>query len=159
MARVLFLTPDIAPEPGSNTLDDLVTELDLLHREGADYNGPATARRIRAARELSAEYATLDLREWTGAERLALVRALDHLHNAGRLDEGARLLRNLHRSTFPPLSYEVRGLAGQINPARFVSNSGEYRAGDRIVLGDGSAWVVIEVEPSVIRPWLVLDRP
>jgi hypothetical protein len=53
----------------------------------------------------------------------------------------------------------VRGLAGQINPARFVSNSGEYRAGDRIVLGDGSAWVVIEVEPSVIRPWLVLDRP
>jgi hypothetical protein len=156
MARVVFLTPDIAPEPGASTLDELLAELDLLHREGADYNGPAAAQRIREARRSSADYAHLDLREWPGEERLALVRALDHLGSAGRLDEGAGLLRHAHTAALP-VRYEVRGLAAEIKPSRFISGSGEYRAGDRIVLGDGSGRVVIEVEPGVVRPRLVLD--
>jgi hypothetical protein len=156
MARVVFLTPDIACEPGPTTLNELLCELDLLASGGTD--GPAAARRIRESGELPGEYATLDLREWPGEERIALVRALDHLHNAGRLDEAARLLLDPHTAIFP-VRYELRGLAAQIKPSRFVSNSGEYQAGDRIVLGDGSAWTVIDVEAGVTRPRLVLDRP
>ena len=156
MARVLFLTPDIACEPGPSTLDALLAELDLLHREGADYNGPAAAERIREARHIPTDYTSLDLRQWPDEQRLALVRALDHLDNAGLLDEGARLLRHSHIGALP-LRYEVRGLAADIQPLRFISASGEYRPGDRIVLGDGSAWVVVKVEPGLVRPRLVLD--
>ena len=156
MARVLFLTPDIACEPGPSTLEGLLAELDLLHRDGADYNGPAAAERIREARQIPADYTTLDLRQWPNEQRLALVRALDHLDNAGRLDEGARLLRHSHIGALP-LRYELRGLAADITPPRFISASGEYRPGDRLVLGGGTAYAVVEVEPGLVRPRLVLD--
>lgn len=156
MARVLFLTPEIACEPGSSTLDHLLTELDLLHREGADYNGPAAAQRIREARQIPADYTTLDLRQWPDEQRIALVRALDHLDNAGRLDEAGRLLQHSHTAALP-LRYEVRGRAAEIATSRFISASGAYRAGDRIVLRGCSAWVVREVEPGLVRPRLVLD--
>ena len=48
-------------------------------------------------------------------------------------------------------------MAADIQPSRFISASGEYRAGDRIVLGDGRASVVVNVEPGLVRPRLVLD--
>ena len=156
MARVLFLTPEIACEPGPRTLDALLAELDLLHRDGADYNGPAAAQRIREAGQIPTDYTTLDLRQWPDEQRLALVRALDHLDNARRLDEGARLLRHSHTAALP-LRYEVRSVGAEIKTSRFISGSGEYRAGDRIVLGDGSASVVVKVEPGFVRPRLVLD--
>jgi hypothetical protein len=159
MARVTFTIPDSAYEPEPATLERLLDELDRLHRDGANYDGPAAAHRIRDARQSAAEVAKLDLVEWPGSERIALVRALDHLFNSHDLnDEAAQRLREAH--TFPgmPTRYEVRSfLAGELKPTRFSSNTGEYEPGDRIVVGDGTAWKVIEVEAGDSRPRLVLD--
>ena len=161
MARVVFAIPDTEYEPVPVTLARLLDELDLLHRDGANYDGPAAAERIRRAAESSTDVAKLSLpEECSDAERCALARGLNHVWNTGQLtgDTDAQRLRSW-LLTDVATEYEIRSLIPRaVKPGHFGSRAGAYEPGDRIVVRDGTAWKVVEVELGEEHPRLVLDR-
>jgi hypothetical protein len=159
MARVIFTVPDVEHEPGSASLGRLLEELDLLHRDGANYDGPAAAERIRRAAESGMDVVKLNLlAEWSDAERIALVRGLDHVRNTHGLDIEAQRLRAPLLAA--PRTYELRSLVPrEVKLTGFWSYTGDYEPGDHVVIRDGTAWTVIAVEAGDEHPRLVLDRP
>src|SRR5262245_50389962 len=154
IAVTIIRLPGEKEEAGSDVdkeeLEPLLEELDALAetRFGADAEGCATAIR-------DAEGESVDIGALPFTHSLALLRALDHLHNAGTL--GPELARARGALTEPGIDYIIRDtLTGE--EREWVSYSGPYEDGDRIVSDSDGPAVVLQRMRGFEPPLLLCQK-
>jgi hypothetical protein len=132
----------------------LAAELVATARAGAPFDAVGAAQKIKAAGD--------DPVDFSPAEEFAVLRALDNLRNGGRLD-GAQALPRLrdalitHLAT-PTVEYDLLLIRDLTWEARFVSYSGRFDVGDRLLTTDGT-WTVRELEQRRGRPDVLTCTP
>jgi len=91
-------------------------------------------------------------------ELSAILRALDHLRWLGAPTDLTRLGRHLvGHLNWEPIRYKLQLL--EMRPLeRFMSHSGSYIVGDRLVTPKREEWRVVRVEDEQDPPRLVCDR-
>jgi hypothetical protein len=82
----------------------------------------------------------------------ALLRALDHVRNAGALSKGGQRVRDA--IVGPPMVYRLIPIDGR-SPVAFMSYSGEYGPDDRLVAVGGAAYQVLDLERGADGPPLL----
>jgi hypothetical protein len=148
---IRFCTLGAVTEVGTAELTELRAELEKI----AD-----GAARLAAAAGLAGRLGSLvgpldstTAFEARGLERIALLRALDHLRNLGYDGELMTLRgRILLTSAVEPTTYQLRPIAGG-SSVGFWSFSREYEQGDRIVRNSNEEFRVVGVEqgdPTVL---------
>jgi hypothetical protein len=128
----------------------LASELRATSRKGAPFDAMGAANKIRDA--------GVEPVEFNASEAFAVLRALDNLHNGGRL-EGARVLPQLREALIaqlgaPAVAYELVLLREWRSESRFISHSGSFDVGDRLLTAEG-AWTVREGEHRAGKPDLL----
>jgi hypothetical protein len=120
----------------------LAAELTATARKGADFDAEGAARKSRAAAQQAVEF--------DAAQALAVLRAVDNLRAGGRL-RGALALPRLREALIaqlaaPVVEYELTLTRDRLtSEASFVSYSGRYDVGDRLLTPEGT-WTVREIE-------------
>jgi hypothetical protein len=130
--------PHVSLELTDPELHDLAAELHLLSPVGATLAAALHDATTGGGFELS------------DADRPTMARALDHLRNLRKIPSRSDLerLRDRLVSDFPAgIHYELS--TGEIEARPFVSYTGFYAAGDRLIDGSGDAWRVVRaLEPD-----------
>jgi hypothetical protein len=120
----------------------LAAELTATARKGAEFDAEGAARMSRVAVRQTIEF--------DDAQALAVLRAVDNLRAGGRL-RGALALPRLRRALIshlaaPVVEYELTLTRDRVtSEASFVSYSGHYAVGDRLLTPEGT-WTVDGIE-------------
>jgi hypothetical protein len=158
--------PHVDIDVGDPDVAAILGELDLLKRTGAHYDAAGAIARLETARATVDRRTNLD--DWTGPERHALARALDHLRNLlpppySRQPAAPWPLVRLRDTVigaqgFAPKLYEIRlTVPDHANP-EFASYTGDYEPGDRLVRVKGRQQLrVVLQEPGSEHERLICE--
>jgi hypothetical protein len=136
---VCIAAADIEVALSTETVTQLAEELSLTTRKGADLDA------IGAARLLQAPPGDRPI-QFDRREGWAVLRALDNLFRAGRLNNELTRLRDSIADEIPfePIAYDLFVIGFELEQMSVVSRAGRLEVGDRLLTKEG-VWRVREV--------------
>ena len=153
---IRFYTPEIVVEVGISAVNAIRAELEKIA-----VTNPPRPDVTRLLDELELHVADLDLSGPTftldDTQFALLLRATDHLRNLGRQSDVLEYFRDTLSRTgdVQPISYRLRSITGG-PPFGFMSYSGSYDVGDRLVDARHSEYRIVDLGPGD-PPELVVD--
>jgi hypothetical protein len=136
-----FRIPNIEIAIDDDDLAPLVVELDELGKSRFGEPAAELAQQIRRDD-------VVDVNQVTFAQFWPLLRALDHIRNAGTSSPTTRRLRDA--MVAGGITYELQLADGA--KATFFSYSGQYQEGDRLVAAAGAVVTVSHIEERENEP-------